>query len=68
MSARETAERTAKVLALECRKKGGGRAIKEGKEFAAIGGFDDNGLWFFAVDFATDADRADVREWMRAAA
>lgn len=69
MSARRKAEAKAVAIAGECQQSGhASRRCVEGTEFAAIGGWDPDGLWHFAVEFATEADRADVREWMRATA
>lgn len=65
MSARELAAKKALALALECERSGKpSRRCVEGAAFAAIGGWDRDGLWHFVADFATDADKADVRAWM----
>lgn len=61
---RAAAEASAKRIADERQTKGSGRRMVEGKQFAAIGGFDENGPWHFALDYETPEDRSDVKAWL----
>lgn len=61
---RTTAESTAKRIAADCQAKGSGRRMVAGNQFAAVGGFDANGPWHFALDYETPEDRADVKAWL----
>ena len=61
---RSAAEAAAKVMANKCQLSGFGRLKKQGTEYLATGGYDDQGPWYFALDYKTPQDRADVDAWL----
>lgn len=67
MSAREKAEAMALSLALACERTclPSLRHV-QGKEFAAIGGWNERGVWHFAVETPNAEDRAEVAAWVEA--
>lgn len=74
MAARRKAEGAALDLAIQCQddthEKGSRSSplrINRGAKFAAVGMYDVRyGVQFFAVDYETPADRADVDQWITA--
>ncbi len=73
MAGRRKAENAALDLAIECQDETHQRLIpsvpmkvSKGEKFIAIGLYDVRfGVQFFALDYQTDADRADVDQWLK---
>lgn len=76
MTGRRKAENVALDLAIQCQDEAHEKLVSsvplkfsKGQKFVAVGGYDvTHGVQFFAVDYVTPEDRADVDEWIKALA
>jgi len=67
MNARNKAEAMALSLALACERTClPGLKHVQGREFAAIGGWNARGIWHFAVETRNDEEKAEVAAWVEA--